>query len=153
MVQSIYNWLNHFAVRCSVISICIESFLFIVSINFNREAPQLDGWTACFIRTLLALSIAKIVFVGRHRTHITNGHHTRYAWIFSIGTVAERTIVLHSGRRRYLPDKLDAIFINIRREFVPFSTSRKSGWIIKSTIRCPDCSTSCSPRWSSWRTF
>ena len=64
------------------------------------------SWTAFFIRTRLTLSnpivffaIAKIVFVGRHRTHITNGHCTRYAWIFSIWMVADRTIVLHSSRR------------------------------------------------------
>ena len=66
-------------------------------------------WTACFIRTLLELSdpiiffpIAKIVFIGRHGTHITNRHRTRYAWIFSIWTVADRTVDLHSGKRLLL---------------------------------------------------
>ena len=31
------------------------------------------------LRFLAAFPIAKLAFVGRHRTHITNGHCTRYA--------------------------------------------------------------------------
>ena len=63
------------------------------------------GRTACFIQALsdpiIVFAIAKIVFVGRHWTHITNGHRTKYAWIFTIWMVADRTIVFH-GRRSVL---------------------------------------------------
>lgn len=43
--------------------------------------------------------ITKIAFVDRYRTHITNGHCTSYAWIFSIWIATIRIIAVHSNRR------------------------------------------------------
>ena len=78
--------------------------LFVSARCFNLTSG-LDSRTAYFIRTFLAHSepiilfaIAKIVFVGRHRTHNTNGHRTRYPWIFTVVFRRWQTEQFHSGR-------------------------------------------------------
>ena len=56
---------------------------------FLKAQGQSFHFCIIVLRFLAAFAIAKIAFVGRHRTHITNGHCTRYAWIFCIWTVRQ----------------------------------------------------------------